>query len=260
MSRPTARRRPLSCALGRAGRLLWASLPLRVTLGVLLTAIILLGGRPTLAPPENLDPGQTAVQPDVRIAPSPAVEMWIPSIGLVAAFEDGPCRVRDGAIDPASLSRACTYTAPDRPYSLPASDAEDLVVVAGHTGAGVSAVFDGLYDGAADRHTVAVGERLYLRTEASGTRWLVYEATDLHQPSKDGLAQDPAVWGEAAMPGRLLTISCIQPANPLAAAVRNAVVGWQYLGVVEAGGEGKAGEESKVVHPPPYPGFEPGAG
>ena len=32
------------------------------------------------------------------------------------------------------------------------------------------------------------------------------------------------------MPGRLLTISCIQPANPLKAAVRNAVVGWQFEG------------------------------
>lgn len=62
------------------------------------------------------------------------------------------------------------------------------------------------------------------------------------------------------MPGRLLTISCIQPANPLAAAVRNAVVGWQYRGVGE---EYPAGAEitgnGDVVYPPPYPGFEPGA-
>ena len=32
------------------------------------------------------------------------------------------------------------------------------------------------------------------------------------------------------MPGRFLTISCIQLANPLEPGVRNAVVGWQYEG------------------------------
>ena len=251
---------PAPSVLGRAGRLLWESLPLRALIGAVLTAVILLGVQPAPAPPENLHPERIAVDPDAHIAASPAVEMWIPSIELVAAFEEGPCRVREGAIDPASLSRACTYTAADRPYSLPASDAADLVVIAGHTGAGVSAVFDEFYDGANDRHTVARGNRLYLRTSASGTRWLVYEATDLHDPSKDGLAQDPEVWGETAMPGRLLTISCIQPANPLAAAVRNAVVGWQYRGVVEESPAGaEVTENGDVAQPPPYPGFEPGA-
>ncbi|WJZ17094.1 hypothetical protein CGUA_02490 [Corynebacterium guangdongense] len=245
---------------GRAGRLLWTSLPLRALIGVVLTALILLGMQPAPAPPENLRPERSAVDAAAQVAASPAVEMWIPSIELVAAFEEGPCRVRDGAIDPASLSRACTYTAADRPYSLPASDAADLVVVAGHTGAGLSAVFDELYDGANDRHTVSLGERLYLRTEASGARWLVYEATDLHDPAKEGLAQDPEVWGDSATPGRLLTISCIQPANPLAVAARNAVVGWQYLGVVEESPAGaEAGADGEPAYPPPYPGFEPGA-
>ena len=32
------------------------------------------------------------------------------------------------------------------------------------------------------------------------------------------------------MPGRLLTISCVQPSNLLANSVRNAVVGWQLEG------------------------------
>ena len=36
------------------------------------------------------------------------------------------------------------------------------------------------------------------------------------------------------MPGRLLTITCIQPANPFQDSVRNAVIGWQYQGVVTA--------------------------
>lgn len=208
-------------------------MPLRVTAGTVITVILLASVQRTLDPPEHLDTAQTAADPEAHIAPSPPVEMYIPSVGVVAPFEDDPCRVRDGAIDPETLDRACAYTADDRPYSLPGTDTDDLTVIAGHTGAGVSGVFDALYDGSDDEHSVHIGDRLFLRTEASGPQWLVYRATDLHEPEKEGLAGDSAVWGETAMPGRLLTISCIQPSNPLAAAVRNAVVGWQFEGVVD---------------------------
>lgn len=88
--------------------------------------------------------------------------MFIPSVGLRAQFEDGPCRVRADALDPATLDKACVYTASDKPYSLPGPGAEDLVVVAGHTGAGVHGVFDRLFDGSSDQHTIRVGDMLYL--------------------------------------------------------------------------------------------------
>lgn len=159
-------------------------------------------------------------------------EMVVPVIGLRAPFEDGDCRVVDGAIDPASMTKACAYTAPEKPYSLPGTDAGDIVVVAGHTGAGVNAVFNELYDSRDERHTVAEGDSLYLRTEASGEAWLKYTATDVHDPEKNALAGDPEIWGSGPMPGRLLTISCIQPTNLLAESVRNAVVGWQFAGTV----------------------------
>lgn len=108
------------------------------------------------------------------------------------------------------------------------------MVIAGHTGAGVPAVFNDLYDGSADKHQVHIGDELFIRTEESGDLWLVYEATDLHEPEKSGLSQSEEIWGTSATPGRLLTISCIQPANLLQAAVKNAVVGWQYSRVVDA--------------------------
>lgn len=198
-----------------------------------------------------------AVAPTSQIEPSPAVEMYIPAVGLAAPFEEDSCRVRDDAIDPATLDKACIYTAEDRPYSLPGTVTEDLTVIAGHTGAGLSAVFDSMYDGTRDQHTIELGDRMYLRTKASERQWLVYTATDLHDPKKEGLAQDPAVWGEGPMPGRLITISCIQPANPLAPAARNAVVGWQYEGVIaeSPSGPGSATDDNKF--PPPYPGLEP---
>lgn len=116
--------------------------------------------------------------------------------------------------------------------SQPGTNAPDIAVIAGHTGAGVPAVFNNLYDGTNDRHTVALGAKMYLRTESSGDNWLRCTATDLHDPQKSGLSEDQSVWGDGPIPGRLLTISCIQTANPLAAAVRNSVVGWQLDGVV----------------------------
>ncbi|MBU5654574.1 sortase [Corynebacterium aurimucosum] len=185
--------------------------------------------------PETPAPQPTDVvtEPAAVIEPSPAVEMYIPAINVRTEFEEGSCRIKDNKINPDSMNKACTYTAEDKPYSLPGTDAQDIVVIAGHTGAGVPAVFNNLYDGRADEHKASIGDKLYLRTQSSGAQWLVYTATDLHDPSKEGLEQDEDIWGTDAQPGRLLTISCIQPANPLAAAVRNAVVGWQFEGVAE---------------------------
>lgn len=154
----------------------------------------------------------------------------MPVLGLRAGFEGADCRVVDGKIDPKSMDKACALTGQDYPYELPGTNAGDIVVVAGHTGAGVDAVFNKLYDGKAERHTVATGDTLFVRTETSGEDWLKYTATDLHDPDKGALASNTEIWGTGPMPGRLLTISCIQPANLLADSVRNAVVGWQLAG------------------------------
>ena len=208
-------------------------------MGVLLIlALVFLGivaalkfnNEPEAPAPQTTD---VVTEPAAVIEPSPAVEMYIAAIDVRTDFEEGSCRVKDNKINPDSMNKACTYTAEDKPYSLPGTDAQDIVVIAGHTGAGVPAVFNNLYDGRADEHRASLGDKLYLRTQNSGDQWLVYTATDLHDPSKDGLEQDESIWGADAQPGRLLTISCIQPANPLAAAVRNAVVGWQFEGVAE---------------------------
>lgn len=174
-----------------------------------------------------------------QVAVSRPIEMTIPKVGLHAEFEKNDCLFKDGAIDPSTLSEACVYTADDRPYSLPGTDASDIVVVAGHAAAGVPAVFDKLYDPSNEHHTVTVGDALYIRTEQSGDRWLKYEVTDLHEPEKTALAQSQEIWGSGPMPGRLLTLTCIQPANPFAPSVKNAVVGWQLQGVV-------SGEEAQL--------------
>ena len=186
--------------------------------------------RQAAAPEPAPAPAPAPVAEDVHIPNSPAIEMYIPHLDLHADFEDVPCRTVNGVIDPVTLDLACVYTSDDRPYQLPGTDAEDIVVIAGHTGGGVSAVFDDLYDGRTDEHRVNVGDVMYIRTVDSGDQWLSYTASDLHDPPKTGLATSDDIWGTEPTPGRLLTISCVQPANPFAPSVRNAVVGWQYSG------------------------------
>lgn len=176
-------------------------------------------------------PTPNTVHADIPV--SQALEVLIPAVGIDAPVEQNPCRVKDEKINPATLDKACTYTADDKPYSLPGTDAKDIVVIAGHTGAGVDAVFNNLYDGTKNTHTIHLGDKLYVRTSTSGTKWLMYTATDLHDPQKGVLAEDESIWGTGPMPGRLLTISCVQSANLLAASVRNSVIGWQLDEPVE---------------------------
>lgn len=203
-----------------------------VVLLVALRACGIIGGQEDEQ--EVAPPPPSATQPVDEVVPSRPLEMTVPKVGLHAKFEKDVCLFKDGSIDPSTLSEACVYTADDRPYSLPGTSASDIVVVAGHAAAGVPAIFDKLYDPSNEHHTVAVGDALYVRTEQSGDRWLKYEATDLHEPEKTALSQSQEIWGTGPMRGRLLTITCIQPANPFAPSVKNAVVGWQLRGVVPA--------------------------
>lgn len=225
-----AQRRVRQTKRGRGGV---AGFLIVVTLCVI--AWVVWTGTQQSAPPPPPPAAEAPLGPplDAPFIPnSRPVELYIPSIGLDAAFEPTDCQAYDGAINPATLDLACAYTAPDRPYSLPGSHAEDLVVIAGHTGSGVRAVFDKLYDGSSDHHNVQIGDVAYVRTETSGDAWLKYTATDLHDPVKGALRGDASIWGEGATPGRMLTISCIQPPF-YQQSVRNAVVGWQFAGVVE---------------------------
>ena len=215
-------------------RLYIAIVLLIVIIVIAVSVVLALTGNDKTADEEKVTTSASPAPLDVTVNPSRPVEMYIPSIDLRADFEAENCAVTDGAIDPDSMSEACAYTSDDRPYSLPGSNASDIAVIAGHTGAGVPAVFNDLYDGTAGEHQVSIGDELFVRTEESGDLWLVYEATDLHEPEKSGLSQSEEIWGTEATPGRLLTISCIQPPNLLQAAVRNAVVGWQYSRVVDA--------------------------
>lgn len=186
------------------------------------------------APAQRVDADVEVVEPRDAVPASEPVEMAIPALGLRADVDAEACPLEDGALDPPRLDTACYYVAEDRPYSLPGTDAPDLTVLAGHAASGRDAVFNDLYDNAVETFTVEKGDELLVRTRADGDRWLVYEATDFHDIDKASLGGDGEVWGDGPRPGRMLTISCIQPRNPFAAATHNVIVGWTFAGLADA--------------------------
>ena len=142
----------------------------------------------------------------------------------------------DRGPDPLHMMDVCFYTADDKPYVLPSTDQEDVAVMAGHAGARVPGVFDDVFDSVAGEFAVKPGDELRVRTVESGDKWLVYEATDFHSPTKEELAVDDEMWGEEPTPGRLLLLTCLQPADFDQPALHNAVVGYQFVGVADDDG------------------------
>lgn len=143
---------------------------------------------------------------------------------------DKPCPVVDGWLDPNRhrMFEACFYTAADKPYSLPGTNSADIVVLAGHTYRQGDAAFNFLWQWRSQRWGVKQGDELWVRTRSSGTAWLVYRATGLHSPARGDLADDASIWGDGPVPGRLLTIGCLQPTDLSQHASRNVVVVWQF--------------------------------
>lgn len=62
----------------------------------------------------------------------------------------------------------------------------------------------------------------------------MYGATDFYGIDKASLGGSIEVWGDGPMPGRMLTISCIESRNPCAAATHNVIVGWTFAGLADA--------------------------
>lgn len=165
------------------------------------------------------------------VAPSTPLALYVPRIDVTVPLDTDPCPVVDDMLDPDRdrLDEACYYVAPDKPYSLPGTDAPDIAVFAGHTSRKVDAAFNWLYDWTGQKFSVELGDELWVRTEASGSTWLVYTAESLHTPNKlGGLAEDTTIWGTEPVPGRLLTIGCLQPLDRNLPSSENVVVVWTY--------------------------------
>lgn len=156
------------------------------------------------------------------------VEISMPGLGLSEPVVDELCPMTAYGVDPVQLMDVCFYTADDKPYVLPSTDQEDVAVLAGHANTQPPAVFDDVYDSVKREFNVELGDELRVRTEASGSKWLVYKATDFHTPEKVDLAVDDDVWGTEPTPGRLLLLTCLRASAPNEPVLHNAVVGYQF--------------------------------
>lgn len=170
------------------------------------------------------------------IAASMPTEISLPGLGIVEPVVQELCPMTDRGLDPLHMMDVCFYTADDKPYVLPSTDQEDVAVLAGHANTRIPGVFDDVYDSVNGEFAVKLGDELRVRTEASGSKWLVYKATDFHSPTKEDLAVDDAVWGTEPTPGRLLLLTCLRAVEPDAPALHNAVVGYQFDRVEDSDG------------------------
>ena len=172
--------------------------------------------------------GEVGEIDQVAIEASMPVEISVPGLGLSEPVVDELCPMTAYGVDPVQLMDVCFYTADDKPYVLPSTDQEDVAVLAGHANTQPPAVFDDVYDSVKQEFNVKLGDELRVRTEASGSKWLVYKATDFHTPEKVDLAVDDDVWGTEPTPGRLLLLTCLRASTPNEPVLNNAVVGYQF--------------------------------
>lgn len=191
-------------------------------------------GSDTPSSPASPDAGEAGEAGEVgeidqgAIEASMPVEISMPGLGLSEPVVEDLCPMTDRGLDPVHLMDICFYTADDKPYVLPSTDQEDVAVLAGHANTRISGVFDDVYDSRKQEFNVKLGDELRVRTEASGSKWLVYKATDFHSPTKEDLAVDDDVWGTDPTPGRLLLLTCLRASEPGQPALHNAVVGYQF--------------------------------
>ena len=183
---------------------------------------------PSPASPETGETGETGEVDQVAIEASMPVEISMPGLGLSEPVVDELCPMTAYGVDPVQLMDVCFYTADDKPYVLPSTDQEDVAVLAGHANTQPPGVFDDVYDSVKQELNVKLGDELRVRTEASGSKWLVYKATDVHPPMKVDLAVDDDVWGTEPMPGRLVLLTCLRASTPNEPVLHNAVVGYQF--------------------------------
>ena len=175
-------------------------------------------------------PGQTPSSTAAAIAPSPATQVYIPNADHDRVIST-PVQPLDGCqriIDP-------PHSGPDfggvfgcSDLAQPGTSSPSLTVLAGHSSQDVDTAFNRLYVQGED----LVGQEVFVRTRASGERWLVYRINAVHAPSKTALPYLADVWGKpgTSTAGRLLLVTCRQQPD-VRPAVQNYVAVAQLVGV-----------------------------
>ncbi|MBC7764724.1 hypothetical protein H7Y29_03325 [Microbacteriaceae bacterium] len=196
---------------------------------------------PSSTPSKEPTPSTSATSSAVQIAGSAPTKIYVPRLKktVILATRTCPVVLKDGQamLDPDrnDFTKACYFVGGTYPYVLPSTNAKDIAVLAGHTSHQSSnAAFNIFYNWKKGVFTLKPGDEIWVQTKKSGSRWLVYKATDLLTPkkyaagNKVSLMNDPKVWGTVPTPGVLITIGCLQPKDISQHSSENIVIKWKF--------------------------------
>ena len=157
------------------------------------------------------------------IEQSMPVQVYVPSLDIYRDVASKPCPIVNGKIDPVrdDYMRTCAVRGAGLRTELPGTSAPNTTMIVGHTWhanptwqASVnSAAFNALYNwdkGEAGEYTLKSGDEVWVRTETSGSHWLVYTVTGFDEPTKT--VGNDNLWGfqEQPVPGQLKLVGCQQ--------------------------------------------------
>ena len=110
---------------------------------------------------------------------------------------------------------------------LPGTDTPFYGIITGHSATGAETVMNKFYQ----QGQGLVGQRVFVKTRASGKRWLVYQFREVYLIDKPKLGQ-AKVWGDenTSTAGRLVFLTCQQIA-PHVKSKQNFVAVAQFVGV-----------------------------
>lgn len=165
-----------------------------------------------------------------EIPPSRATAIYIPNSDPDLAISTtvqplGGCRE---VIDPPRDGENFGGVFGCKEFAQPGTDSPGVTVLAGHSSKDDDTAFNRLYQQGDD----IVGKRVFIRTEASGKRWLEYRIDKLFVPQKSELPYMTEVWGEpgASTAGRIIVVTCRQQPEHTPA-VQNYVAVGTFVGV-----------------------------
>ncbi|MGY1740132.1 MULTISPECIES: class F sortase [unclassified Blastococcus] len=183
-------------------------------LGVAGAALLAVGltagpGTPTgTAPPMPVadEPVRPRPPADGEPPPSSAVHLTVPAVGLDLPVL--PLTPHGGVIDPPTLTAAYWI----EPYGRPGGDAADTVYLAAHSTDAGRYGFDPLLAGDADGSALDPGDVVRVDGPAGTVEYTVERSARYDRDELPGAAD---VW--AAVPGRLVLITCVEPGDGRAA-------------------------------------------
>lgn len=185
-------------------------------------------------------PTSTATTKPVVIKQSRPVELYQPDTKLRTDVLVLPAEDRD-PIHPPTLFHAYWDPEPVGNNGGLGTSTPDLALIAGHSwNQNDKTVFNPLYNWETGKYGIKVGDRLFVRTEASGKRWLVYKLQKVFTPQKgdgpDSLKNSKEIWGTDAnpKPNHLLVITCKQKAEAGQASTQNIVFDFVFESVVSS--------------------------